>query len=99
MAYQCDITDEASIARLAEQVERDLGEVDILVNNAGIVNCVPFEAMTSAQIRKTFEVNTFAHFWTMRQFLPSMKRRRSGHIVAVSSIAGLLGTANLTDYW
>ena len=43
-------------------------------------------------------MNVFAHFWTIQSVLPDMKKRGSGQIVAVSSIAGVLGTANLTDY-
>lgn len=40
-----------------------------------------------------------AHFWLIQQLLPSMIERKSGHIVAISSVAGLIGTTNLVDYW
>ena len=55
--------------------------------------------LTSKDIRRTFDVNLFAHFWMNKQILPKMIQRRSGQIVAISSIAGLTGTANLVDYW
>jgi len=47
---------------------------------------------------RTFDVNTLAHFWTLKAFLPEMIKNKSGHIVTVSSIAGLAGMAQLTDY-
>ena len=43
-------------------------------------------------------VNTTAHFWMIREFVPSMLERNSGSIVAVSSMAGFAGTARLNDY-
>ncbi|CAG2177465.1 unnamed protein product [Oppiella nova] len=98
-AYCCDITNEESIAEIAKQIQWDLGDVDILINNAGIVQCLPIESLDSKNIKRTFEVNTFAHFWTIRHYLPKMVSRGTGHIVAVSSIAGLIGTAHLVDYW
>ena len=44
------------------------------------------------------DVNTNSHFWTIREFVPDMLERNSGCVVAVSSMAGLVGTANLNDY-
>ena len=49
--------------------------------------------------QRTFDVNTFSHFWLNKQLLPSMISRKSGQIVAICSIAGLTGTTNLVDYW
>ena len=49
-------------------------------------------------IRKTLEVNTLGHLYTIREFLPSMITNNKGHIVTVSSVAGLVGTPGLSDY-
>ena len=71
----------------------------LCADNAGIVRCAPLDKLSSADIRRTFDVNVFAQFWLNKQLLPSMIARRSGHIAAIASIAGLTGTANLVDYW
>ncbi|CAG2109440.1 unnamed protein product [Medioppia subpectinata] len=96
--YCCDITNEEAVAQVVQQIQRDLGDVDILINNAGIVQCLPFESLSTKNIKKTFEVNTFAHFYLIGHYLPKMVSRGVGHIVAISSIAGLIGTAHLVDY-
>ena len=65
-AYACDIAQRDKVQTAANQVRADLGDVDILVNNAGIMTTKYFMDLTEAEIRKTFEVNTIAHFWASR---------------------------------
>lgn len=98
-SYSVDIRDESKVAELATKVKQDLGHIDILVNNAGIVQCLPFLDLSPALVERTFQVNTLAHFWTIKHFLPAMIKNGRGHIVAISSIAGLIGGKYLTDYW
>ena len=69
-----------------------------VVNNAGIVTGAPLLEIDDAHIIKTFEVNVLAHFWTVKAFLPAMLARNEGHIVTLASVAGLVGSASLTDY-
>lgn len=98
--YKCNVSAEEEVTRTLEQVRKEFKKpVDILVNNAGVVNCLPFEELEPKSIKRTFEVNVYAHFWTIRCVLPYMKANNSGHIVSISSIAGHMGNANLTDYW
>ncbi|KAL5010090.1 hypothetical protein ScPMuIL_012395 [Solemya velum] len=49
-------------------------------------------------LRKTFEVNVFAHFWTIKAFLPEMMAKNDGHIVNISSSTGIWGINKLSDY-
>jgi len=49
-------------------------------------------------MKKTLEVNTLAHFYTVKVFLPSMIKRNSGHIVTIASISGHFGVCGLADY-
>jgi len=69
-----------------------------VVNNAGIVNGAPILDLTDASILTTFQVNAISHFWTVRAFLPAMLARNEGHFVTIASVAGLIGSAALTDY-
>ena len=50
------------------------------------------------EIRRTMAVNTMAHFWTVKAFLPEMIARDSGHVVTVASAAGTIGVSRLADY-
>lgn len=97
-AYQCDVTDRTSIEELARRVRREVGEVDVLVNNAGVMPCKPFLEHSERDIRATFEINVLSHLWLLQEFLPSMMKRNHGHIVALSSMAGLVGLRNLVPY-
>lgn len=70
-----------------------------LINNAGIVSGgIPILESNDEHVIKTFQVNTLAHFWTTKAFLPAMRAANDGHIVTVASVAGLVGSANLVDY-
>lgn len=99
LTYSVDIRQETKVAELALKVQQDLGDIDILVNNAGIVQCLPFLELSPSMVERTFQVNTMAHIWTIRHFLPAMIKNKRGHIVAISSIAGLIGNKYLADYW
>lgn len=96
--YHCDVSKRGEIATVAEKVKADFGKVDILINNAGIVSGKTFLETTDEQIEKGMAVNALAHFWTVRAFLPGMIRAGSGHIVTISSAAGLIGVSRLVDY-
>ncbi|KAF9797163.1 hypothetical protein SFRURICE_018633 [Spodoptera frugiperda] len=97
-AYICDVTDRAAVFQLAEKVEKDVGQVDILVNNAGIMPCKPVLKQTEKEIRATMEINVNGNLWMIQAFLPAMLDRNSGHIVAMSSMAGKMGLRNLVPY-
>lgn len=97
-AYRCDVSSREDVAKVAQQVKEDVGYVTMLINNAGILHCRPLLMLNHQQIQRTMEVNTMAHFWTIREFLPSMIEMKKGHIVCISSLAGRVGFPNLTDY-
>lgn len=72
--------------------------IDILVNNAGIGIFGPFMAIPQAKWERLIQINLLAPMRLTAAFLPSMIARRSGHIVNVASVAGLVGTPNLSPY-
>lgn len=53
---------------------------------------------SEGEIRKIYEINTIAHYWMFQAFLPTMIEKNHGHIVAMSSIAGLVGLNNVVPY-
>nr|XP_046263600.1 epidermal retinol dehydrogenase 2-like isoform X2 [Scatophagus argus] len=96
--YLCDCSDKSEVYRVADQVKREVGDVSILVNNAGIVTGKKFMDAPDSLIEKTVEVNTMAHFWTYKAFLPAMIANNHGHLVSIASTAGLIGVNGLADY-
>ncbi|XP_039610467.1 epidermal retinol dehydrogenase 2 isoform X2 [Polypterus senegalus] len=96
--YQCDCSNKTEIYRVADQVKREVGDVTILINNAGIVTGKKFMDSPDDLVQKTLEVNTLAHFWTYKAFLPAMMASNHGHLVSIASSAGLIGVNGLADY-
>ncbi|XP_072939320.1 17-beta-hydroxysteroid dehydrogenase 13-like isoform X2 [Epargyreus clarus] len=96
--YQCDVTNCEAIKTMADKVKREVGDVTMLVNNAGIMPCKPLLKTTEKEIRASYEVNVLAHLWLLQTFLPSMMQRNHGHVVAMSSMAGVIGLRNLVPY-
>lgn len=80
----CDLTDAADIARLVAAA----GEIDILVANAGIAATAPITDFSTAEIDQLLNVNLRAPILLSQTLIDSMKKRGSGHLVFVSSMAG-----------
>ena len=89
-----DVTDRASVMDAAEQV----GVVDILVNNAGVVSGRALLDNQASSIERTLQVNLHSLFWVTRAFLGGMVAADHGRVVTISSAAGLIGPAKMTDY-
>lgn len=96
--YKCDVGDKEQVAKVAVEIERDLGTPTILINNAAIVNGKPLLDLSTDDIDRTFRVNVLSHFYTIKAFLPGMIRAKTGTIVTISSVLGQLGAAYLSDY-
>lgn len=86
----CDVTDEQSVHAVVEQVLSRAGRIDVLVNNAGIGLLGAAEESSIEQVRSLFEVNYFGLVGMTNAVLPSMRQRRSGRIINISSILGLI---------
>ena len=86
-----DVTDSAAIPPLVAAVERDIGPIDVLVNNAGYGLGGAVEELDDAECRHVMETNFFGTLNLIKAVLPSMRKRRSGHIINFSSMAGIVG--------
>ena len=96
--YKCDITSPSLIAATAAEIRRDVGEPTILINNAGVARGKNILDATEKDVRFTFDVNTLAHYWMAKEFVPSMVRYNHGMIVTVASYAAFVTVPNMTDY-
>jgi len=96
--YKCDVSKWEEVESVAKKVVEEIGHPTVLINNAGVVQGKLILDLTPEDIRQTFDVNTLAHFWTLKAFLPEMIKQKSGHIITVASIAGLIGITQLSDY-
>lgn len=93
-----DVTNRDAVLETGAKVLQEVGNVTILINNAGIMPQHEMLKHSENEIRKVFEINTIAHFWMFQAFLPKMVENNHGHIVALSSIAGIVGFKNLVPY-
>jgi all-trans-retinol dehydrogenase (NAD+) len=99
-AYKADVTNRVQVYELANRVRSEIGDVTMLVNNAGIVSGKKiFDPENNDEyMEKTVQVNTIAHFWTVKAFLRPMIQKNHGHFITIASSAGLVGVNGLADY-
>jgi NADP-dependent 3-hydroxy acid dehydrogenase YdfG len=91
LATRLDVTSEAEAHEAAGQAVKMFGRIDILVNNAGYGLLGAIEEASSAETAKLFDTNVFGLLGVTRAVLPHMRRRRSGHIINISSVGGYTG--------
>jgi NAD(P)-dependent dehydrogenase (short-subunit alcohol dehydrogenase family) len=94
---ELDVTAPDSVTRAFATVAAR-GPVDVLVNNAGIGGATPLELVPEDEHRAMFDTNYFGAIRCIQAVLPSMRERQTGAIVNVTSIAGLIATANQAPY-
>jgi NAD(P)-dependent dehydrogenase (short-subunit alcohol dehydrogenase family) len=98
LAIPTDVALSAQVESLVQKAERNLGPVDVLVNNAGLVARAPVTETTEEAWDRTLDINLKGAFLCTRAVLPSMKIRKRGRVINVSSISGRLGTPRLAPY-
>ena len=91
LAVAGDVADPQTVERLFAAAEARFGACDVLVNNAGMIDPKPIVQVTAEEWDRMFAVNVRAAFLASKRALPAMIARRSGAIVNVSSISGVLG--------
>lgn len=96
--YHLDVTDEANILAVREQIHQDLGKIDILVNNAGVVFGGPLLEVPLARHRLTYRVNVEGPLMMTHSFLPDLIASPHGQAVYIASASGFVGLPNGTSY-
>jgi len=97
-AYAVDVSNHADVQRIGEQILNDFGQVDILVNNAGITRDMLSMRMKPEDWDVVLNTNLKGAFNFVQTVQRSMIKQRSGRIINISSVIGLIGNAGQTNY-
>jgi NAD(P)-dependent dehydrogenase (short-subunit alcohol dehydrogenase family) len=95
---QLDVADEAQAKAAVEEAVKHFGRIDVLVNNAGYSLLGNFEEMTIPELESQLATNFYGVVYAMRAVLPVMRKQRSGHIINISSVAGVVGFKHCAAY-
>lgn len=93
-----DITDASAMRALVDDVAGKWGTIDVLVNNAGIGEHADIEEISSASLRRMFDIHVRGTFFCTQAVVPAMKDKRFGRIVNISSIWGMTGHGTASHY-
>ena len=97
-AYQCNVADAEQVATVCKQIVTDFGGADILVNNAGITKDKLVPMMKVPDFDSVVDTNLKGAFYMIKQVYPVMMKQRSGKIINISSVSGLMGNPGQTNY-
>lgn len=97
-AYQCDVSSFDNTKEIINQIIADFGQVDILVNNAGITKDGLMLSMSEQNFDAVINTNLKGAFNMIRHLYSHMMKRRSGRIINITSVVGIMGNAGQTNY-
>ncbi|HIF65484.1 MAG TPA: SDR family NAD(P)-dependent oxidoreductase [Acidimicrobiia bacterium] len=98
IAVPCDLAEQAAIAEMVSQVERDLGPVEVLFNNAGIGSGAGLLNSSLDEWQRQWDVNLMSHVHAIRAVLPGMLERGEGYLLHTASMAGVLSSHGNLPY-
>jgi NAD(P)-dependent dehydrogenase (short-subunit alcohol dehydrogenase family) len=87
-----NVTDEKNVGSAIAKAIETFGGIDVVVNNAGYIQFGTLEELGDKEDRRNFDVNVFGALNVIRHVMPHFRAKKSGHIINISSIAGLIGT-------
>ena len=96
--YACDVADEAAVGALCKRVAAEMGPIYALVNNAGITRDKLAAQMKEEDFEKVIDTNLNSAFYMIKNTYHQFMKRRSGRIINISSISGLMGNAGQANY-
>ena len=93
-----DVNDRAAGFAAVQAAHKKFGRLDIVINNAGYGQFGAIEELSEAEARGQFDTNLFGALWITQAALPLLRAQKSGHIIQVSSIGGIVAFANVGIY-
>ncbi|MEV4112194.1 SDR family NAD(P)-dependent oxidoreductase [Nonomuraea sp. NPDC049695] len=90
LVLELDVTDKAAVVESVKRAAEHFGRLDVIVNNAGYAHVGAIEEMTERELRDQLETNLFGAVWVIQAALPYLREQRGGHIIQLSSAAGLM---------
>ncbi len=91
LPLEVNLVDEESVKSTVSETIDHFGRIDVVVNNAGYAQLGTIEELTDQETRKNFDINVFGSLNVIRNVMPFMRMKKSGHIINISSIAGFTG--------
>jgi NAD(P)-dependent dehydrogenase (short-subunit alcohol dehydrogenase family) len=85
-----DVTDKVAVFESVQRAKEHFGRLDVIVNNAGYAQVGAIEELTEQELRDQLETNVFGAVWVIQAALPHLRAQGSGHIIQLSSAAGLI---------
>src|SRR4030095_656804 len=96
--FTMDVDSDASVREAIESIQKSQGPIDVLINNAGVEGSGSVEELPLSEFRRIMETNYFGALRCIQAVLPEMRKRRSGCIINIASVAGRIASAPLTGY-
>ncbi|MEU8175485.1 SDR family NAD(P)-dependent oxidoreductase [Microbispora hainanensis] len=90
LLLETDVTDRAAVFESVRRAKDHFGRLDVIVNNAGYAQVGAVEELTEQELRDQLETNLFGAVWVVQAALPHLREQRSGHIIQLSSAAGVI---------
>lgn len=97
-AYQCNVADAEAVAATVKEITKDFGGIHILVNNAGITKDKLVPMMKAADFDAVVDTNLKGTFYMIKGAYPLFLKQKSGKIINISSVSGLMGNPGQANY-
>ncbi|QDI88881.1 SDR family NAD(P)-dependent oxidoreductase [Candidatus Nitrosopumilus sp. SW] len=98
LVCKCDVSDKEQVKEMSKIVLEKFHSIDVLVNNAGFAIYGSVKDLSIDEIESQMETNYFGMMYCIKNFLPSMLEKKSGHIVNVASVAASFGLPGIASY-
>lgn len=98
LTLQLDVNNRQACFDAARKAKSQFGQIDVMINNAGYGHFGYLEEISETEARQQIETNVFGSLWMIQAVLPIMREQKSGHIIQVSSIGGVMAFPSLSIY-